>query len=235
MGYDIIVRDENGEEIYYGGMSYNWARENMGVQNPMLAKKFGGFTSEVVAEMCANWFGHNQYFENFCHFEENSQNLICEMKGLKTVEVFVQLCTKFAGSQITDIIDGYGKELVALPADGLVRYRNYRHIHDVMVLYKIAVDNPGCHWEVDYENPSPIWQGHTAVTFGEWVDTVNPDYYLIRQAKAEKWNRMYEEKDVDVQEDLLWQDEYYRLRDAGHSGEEAETGATELLSSLFNW
>ena len=168
MGYDIIVRDENGEEIYYGGMSYNWARENMGVQNPMLAKKFGGFTSEVVAEMCANWFGHNQYFENFCHFEENSQNLICEMKGLKTVEVLVQLCTKFAGSQITDIIDGYGKELVALPADGLVRYRNYRHIHDVMVLYKIAVDNPGCHWDVDCENPSPIWQGHTAVSFDEW-------------------------------------------------------------------
>jgi len=165
MGYTIIVRNENGEEIYYGGMSGNWTRR---VQNPMLAKKFSGFTSEVVAEMCTNWFGHNPYFEDFCHFDKNSRNLICEMKGLKTVEVLVQLCTKFAGSPITDIIDGYGKELVALPADGLVRYRNYRHIHDVMALYKIAVDNPGCHWDVDCENPSPIWQGHTAVSFDEW-------------------------------------------------------------------
>ena len=242
MGYSIIVRDENGEEIYYGGMSFNWTREYMGVQNTMLAKKFGGFISEVVAEMCTNWFEHNLYFEDFGRFHKTSQKLICEMrkkndlgKGLKGVEALVQLCTEFAFSPITDIIDGYGQELLVLPANELVRYRNYRHIHDVMVLYKIAVDNPGCHWEVDYENPSPIWQGHTAVTFGEWVDTVNPDYYLIRQAKAEEWDRMYEEKDVDVQEDLLWQEEYYRLRDAGHSGEEAETGATELLSSLFNW
>ena len=104
-----------------------------------------------------------------------------------------------------------------------------------MVLYKIAVDNPGCHWEVDYENPSPIWQGHTAVTFGEWVDTVNPDYYLIRQAKAEKWHRMYEEQAAeDHQYHQLWHDEYNRLRNAGYSGEEAEAGAKELLSS-FNW
>jgi hypothetical protein len=229
MGYDIIVRDENGEEIYYGGMSFNWAREYMGVQNPMLAKKFGGFTSEVVAEMCTNWFGHNPYFEDFCHFDENSRNLICEMKGLKTVEALVQLCTKFAGSPITDMIDGYGQELVALPADGLVRYRNYRHIHDVMVLYKIAVDNPGCHWEVDYENPSPIWQGHTAVTFGEWVDTVNPDYYLIRQAKAEEWNEIYEEIAETERDVMRRQDEYYRLRNAGHSMDEAERRATEFI------
>jgi hypothetical protein len=234
MGYSIIVRDENGEEIYYGGMSYNWAREYMGVKNPMLAKKFGGFTSEVVAEMCTNWFGHNPYFEDFCHFDEISRNLSEMNLGLKTVEVLVQLCTKFAGSTITDIIDGYGQELVALPADRLIRYRNYRHIHDVKVIYKIAVDNPGCHWGVDYENPSPIWQDHTAVTFDQWVDTVNPNYYLIRQAKDEEWNRYEEQAAEDDQYNQIWDDEYSRLRNAGYSGEEADEGAKELLLS-FPW
>jgi uncharacterized protein YukE len=98
-----------------------------------------------------------------------------------------------------------------------------------MVLYKIAVDNPGCHWEVDYENPSPIWQGHTAVTFGEWVDTVNPDYYLIRQAKAEEWNEIYEEIAETERDVMRRQDEYYRLRNAGHSMDEAERRATEFI------
>lgn len=237
-------------------MSFNWARENMGVQNPMLAKIFGGFTSEVVAEMCTNWFEHNLYFEDFGRFHKTSQKLICEMrkkndlgKGLKGVEALVQLCTEFAFSPITDIIDNGGqmrrREIgttnvnIILRGNQLVRYRNYRHIHDVMVLYKIAEDNPGCHWEVDYENPSPIWQGHTAVSFGKWVDTVNPDYYLIRQARDEardeEWNRMYEEQAAENhQYHQRWQDEYYRLRNAGYSGEEAEAGAIELLSS-FNW
>ena len=98
MAYSIIVRDENGEEIYYGGMSFNWTREYMGVQNTMLAKKFGGFISEVVAEMCTNWFEHNLYFEDFGRFHKTSQKLICEMrkkndlgKGLKGVEALVQL------------------------------------------------------------------------------------------------------------------------------------------------
>ena len=235
MGYDIIVRDENGEEIYYGGMSYNWARENMGVQNPMLAKKFGGFTSEVVKEIIEESLDQNQHLQDYLHFEENSQNLICEMKGLKTVEVLVQLCTKFAGSSpIKSIIDGIGSALVVLTDEQLIRFRNYRHIHDLMVLYRVAEDNPGCHWEVDYENPSPDWQGHTAVSFDEWVDTVNPDYYLIRQAQAEEWDRMYEEQAAENDQDnQIFEDEYYRLRDAGYSGYEAEAGAKALLLSFW--
>ena len=67
---DIIVRDETGKDIYYGGMALISRSLYRNIESPLLAKTFGGFTSEVVAEMCANWFGHNPYFEDFCHFDK---------------------------------------------------------------------------------------------------------------------------------------------------------------------
>tara|TARA_B100000929_G_scaffold223602_1_gene179955 strand:- start:74 stop:745 length:672 start_codon:yes stop_codon:yes gene_type:complete len=223
--------------MYFGGQAQLLRPLYNAINNPLLAKKFGGFTSEVVKEIIEESLDQNQHLQDYLHFEENSQNLICEMKmeGLKTVEVLVQLCTKFAGSSpIKSIIDGIGSALVVLTDEQLIRFRNYRHIHDLMVLYRVAEDNPGCHWEVDYENPSPDWQGHTAVSFDEWVDTVNPDYYLIRQAQAEEWDRMYEEQAAENDQDnQIFEDEYYRLRDAGYSGYEAEAGAKALLLSFW--
>ena len=222
MSYCVEVRNKNGESMYFGG------------QAQLLVKKFGGFTSEVVKEIIEESLDQNQHLQDYLHFERISRNIISEEWNKKMCDDIVQLCTKFAGSPIKSIINGIGNALVELTDEQLIRFRNYRHIHDLMVLYRVAEDNPGCHWEVDYDNPSPIWQGHTAVSFGEWVDTVNPDYYLIRQAKAEEWDRMYEEQAAENDQDnQIFEDEYYRLRDAGYSGYEAEAGAKALLLSFW--
>ena len=234
MSYCVEVRNKNGESMYFGGQAQLLRPLYNAINNPLLAKKFGGFTSEVVKEIIEESLDQNQHLQDYLHFERISRNIISEEWNKKMCDDIVQLCTKFAGSPIKSIINGIGNALVELTDEQLIRFRNYRHIHDLMVLYRVAEDNPGCHWEVDYDNPSPIWQGHTAVSFGEWVDTVNPDYYLIRQAKAEEWDRMYEEQAAENDQDnQIFEDEYYRLRDAGYSGYEAEAGAKALLLSFW--
>ena len=50
MGYDFVIKNKQGEDMHQDAQSYNW--KQVGLQNPLLVKMFGGHTSATVVQMC---------------------------------------------------------------------------------------------------------------------------------------------------------------------------------------
>ena len=165
MGYDIVIRNKKGEDVHYDGQSYNWAR--FGLRNTLLAKKFGGHTSETVVQMCINWFQHNPNYKAYVASYGTERKLGTILKTVMKKHYWDDITPIIESyddtEPITNIIDCYGKELVELATEDLALYREYRHIYDVQRFFNLATTNPECHWDVDYA-VAP-WNGIQPVSF----------------------------------------------------------------------
>jgi hypothetical protein len=165
MGYDLVIKNKQGEDMHQDGQSYNWAR--VGLQNPLLVKMFGGHTSETVVRMCINCFQHNPNYEAYVATYGSERKLVTILDAVMKKQYWNDIASIIESyddtEPITNIIDGYGKARIALATEDLTLYREYRHIHDVQRFFNLAINNPDCYWDVDYE--SATWNGIQPVSF----------------------------------------------------------------------
>jgi hypothetical protein len=173
MGYDLTIYDKSGNVRDAQGQSYNW---NQFINNPLPIKKFRGHTSETVVRICLEWFANNPHYQaywaKYCVDPVVWKELV--MPKVRHTHVIADIIVGYTKDKPIDkVVDGYGHHYddaeEEFDDEEFVLYREYRHIHDIIRFFNIAMTNPGCYWDVDYYMDDFIWHGIAPMTFQEYL------------------------------------------------------------------
>lgn len=174
MGYDaeIINREGNVQEI--SSMSFNW--NGFGLHNVLSLKRLNGHTTETVLGALSSWLMNNPYYYSYYYTYTEQRNIAQIMKDKGMTNDVSVLIEKFdVPNPIDDIINYFGKPTKLyenLDEEDLKLYREYKHIHAINCIRDIALANPDCYWQVDYEHEE-TWNGNEPMTFQEFLNGEN--------------------------------------------------------------